>query len=66
MSQTIFVPLCVINYFILITYDLGIISISNSKIDKLRYEGEHCFCKRQELLLLKLEECKNDWLKHWY
>ena len=51
MSQTIFVPFCVINYFILITYDLGIISLSNSKIDKARYEGEHCFCERQGILL---------------
>ena len=51
MPQTIFVPFCVINYFILITYDLGIISLSNSKIDKARYEGEHCFCERQGILL---------------
>ena len=45
MSQTIFVALCVINYFILITYNLGIISISKSKLDKLRCEESIAFVK---------------------
>ena len=48
MSQTIFVPLCVINYFILIIYNLEIISISKSKLDKLRCEDNIAFVKDKE------------------
>ena len=51
MSQTTFVPLCVISYSIFITYNLGIISTSNSRLDKLRYEDTIAFVKDKEYFI---------------